>query len=119
MGNEQVKGPNNQHNPHNPSDQNQYPNQENFIKQMDAAIEQSSTNNTVNKAQFNRILSMLGLDSQSINYTPILDGLFELIEPVNVTQAKPKYNVKAFMNKIINDRYFLIQCRLPFGSNLK
>jgi hypothetical protein len=112
MGNEQGGTTNQPQNQNNYNNQNNYPTQENFMKQIDFAIEQNSSNNSVTKPQFNRILSLLGLDAQSINYIPILDGLFEMIEPVNITQAKPKYNVKMFMNKVINDNYFLIQCRI-------
>jgi hypothetical protein len=109
MGNEQPK--NMQTTPY-PGQQNQgMPDKNSFMAQMDNAIEQNSTNNMVNKAQFNRILSMLGLDLQTINYIPILDGLFEQIEPVFMAQPKPKYNVKNFMNSVINDQYFLMQCK--------
>lgn len=91
--------------------QMQMPDQKSFMAQMDSAIEQNSTNNSVTKPQFNRILMMLGLDQQTINYIPILDGLYDQIEPLNVPQAKPKYNVKMFMNKVISDQYFLMQCK--------
>lgn len=117
MGNDHPKMANNQQYNQNTPNQNQMPTQELFIQQVDGAIEQNSSNNTISKAQFNRILSLLGLDSASINHTPILDGLFELIEPVNVPQAKPKYNVKQFIHKMIQDRYFLIQRKIHFKSN--
>lgn len=90
---------------------NQYPSKENFMNQMQMVINQNSSNNSVTKPQFNRIMSLLGLDLQDINYIPILDGLFEQIEPLNITQAKPKYNVQMFMNRIISDNYFLIECK--------
>lgn len=90
---------------------NQYPSKENFMYQMENVINQNSTNNSVTKPQFNKIMSLMGLDLQSINHIPILDGLFDQIEPLNINHAKPKYNVSAFMNKIINDNYFLIECR--------
>ena len=110
MGNNQGPGQGMHQNPNIPNQGNQYPTQEHIMKQMDMAIEQNSSNGSVTKPQFNRILSLLGLDLQSINYIPILDGLFEQIEPINIVQAKPKYNVKTFMSKVINDQYFLIQC---------
>lgn len=109
MGNDHPKMANNQQYNQNQQNPSEMPSQENLIRQIDSAIEQNSSNNSVSKAQFNRILSLLGLDTQTINYTPILDGLFELVEPTNVTQSKPKYNVKSFMTKMINDTYFLIQ----------
>jgi hypothetical protein len=112
MGNEQPGGGQAQRRGYNdPEVGGQYPTQENFMKSIEMAIDQNSSNNSVTKPQFNRILTLLGLDAQSINYIPILDGLFDMIEPVNITQAKPKYNVKMFMNKVINDSYFLIQCK--------
>ena len=110
MGNDQSQTTQNPNNPYQENQRTNIPDQKSFMAQMEVAIEQNSTNNSVSKAQFNKILSMLGLDMQTINYIPILDGLFEQIEPVHMNQAKPKYNVKSFVNNIINDQYYLMQC---------
>ena len=102
MGNEQSNKSGGNQNP-----ANQMQSSENMNAQLTMAVESKAVNNMVTKQQFNEVLTLFSLSIQAARYVPIFDGLYDLIEPVRESRAKPKYNVSAFLIKMATDESFL------------
>lgn len=80
--------------------------------QLEQAINRKAINNSINKDQFNEILTMFSISIHSVQHVPILDGLYNLIEPVGMSQTKPKHYVLEFLIKMADDSVFLEESNL-------
>lgn len=79
----------------------------NMRQQLEESINRKAINSTINKDQFNEILTMFSITIHSVQHVPILDGLYGLIQPVGNAKSKPKQCVLEFLVKMANDPVFL------------
>lgn len=105
MGNNQQS-----QNQNNQSNNTQSPNQsENMKQQLFQLVESRARNGRINRMQFEEILTFFTLKIHHIQYSPILGGLYDLVEPRSMTDSKPKQYVVDFLMKMATDELFLEQ----------
>lgn len=96
----------------NNSNNNQSPNQSESMKQqLFQLVESRARNGRINRMQFEEIMTFFTFKIHHIQYSPILGGLYDLVEPRSMTESKPKQYVTDFLMKMATDEQFLEQCK--------